>query len=90
MKLESKSFPKEGTIPRLYTCDGKDCSPHLIWSEFPGDSKSFALPVIDPDAPGGDFIHWLITNIPAETRKIEEGEVPSETEQIINDFGKKD
>ena len=90
MKLKSKSFAKEGMIPRLYTCDGDDCSPHLIWSEFPEDSKSFALSVIDPDAPGGDFIHWLITNIPIQTRKIEEGEVPSEAEQIMNDFGKKD
>lgn len=90
MKLESKSFAEEGKIPRLYTCDGDDRSPHLIWSEFPGDSKSFALSVIDPDSSKGDFIHWLITNIPVQTRKIEEGEVPSGAEQIMNDFAKKD
>lgn len=90
MKLESKSFAKKGMISRLYTCDGEDRSPHLTWSEFPENSKSFALSVIDPDAPGRDFIHWLITNIPVQTRKIEEGEVPSGAEQIMNDFGKKD
>ncbi|KKK76543.1 hypothetical protein LCGC14_2862550, partial [marine sediment metagenome] len=28
--------------------------------------------------------------IPAKTRKIEEGEVPSGAEQIMNDFAKKD
>ncbi len=43
-----------------------------------------------PTPRGGDFIHWLITNIPVQTRKIEEGEVPSGAEQIMNDFGKKD
>ena len=90
MKLESKSFPKEGMIPRLYTCDGDDCSPHLIWSEFPEDSKSFALSVIDPDAPGRDFIHWLIINISAGVTEIAEREVPEGAEQIVNDFGMKE
>jgi len=90
MKLESKSFPKEGMIPRLYTCDGDDCSPHLIWSEFPEDSKSFALSVIDPDAPGKDFIHWLIINISAGVTEIAEGEVPEGAEEIVNDFGMKE
>jgi len=90
MKLESRSFPDEEMIPRLYTCDGEDRSPHLTWSEVPQGTKSFALSVIDPDAPGGDFIHWLIINIPTETRQIEEGEVPPGAEQIRNDFGKRD
>ena len=70
MKLESKSFPKEVRFLVSILAMGRIVHPSLIWSEFPGDSKSFALPVIDPDAPGGDFIHWLITNIPAETRGI--------------------
>lgn len=90
MKLKSRSFQDEGMIPRLYTCDGEDRSPHLAWSEVPPDTKSFALSLIDPDAPGGDFIHWLITNIPAEVTEITEGEVPRGAQQVVNDFGKKD
>ncbi len=90
MKLESKSFQDEEMIPRLYTCDGEDHSPHLAWSEVPSGAKSFALSVIDPDAPGGDFIHWLIISIPAEVTEIAEGEVPRRAEQVVNDFGKKD
>jgi len=90
MKLESKSFQDQGMIPRLYTCDGQDRSPHLAWSEVPPDTKSFALSVIDPDAPGGDFIHWFIMNIPAGVTEIAEGEVPQGAEQVVNDFGKKD
>lgn len=89
MKLESRSFRNEEMIPSLYTCEGEDCSPHFVWSEVAPDSKSFALSAIDPDAPGGDFVHWLIINIAAETREIEEGKVPQEAEQIMNDFGKK-
>jgi len=90
MKLESKSFHDEEMIPRLYTCDGEDRSPHLAWSEVPSGAKSFALSVIDPDAPGGDFIHWLIISIPAEVTEIAEGEVPRGAEQVVNDSGKKD
>ena len=90
MKLESRSFQNQGMIPSLYTCDGENRSPHLVWSEIPPDTKSFALSVIDPDAPGGDFIHWLIINIPVKVTEIAEGEVPQEAEQVVNDFGKKD
>jgi len=87
MKLESKSFLNEEMIPRLYTCDDQNRSPHLVWSEVPEGTKSFAISVIDPDAPGRDFIHWLIINIPREVREIVEGEVPEGAEQIVNDFG---
>ena len=90
MKLESKSFPNEEMIPHLYTCDGQNRSPHLTWSEVPEDAKSFALSVIDPDAPGRDFIHWLIINISAGVTEIAEGEVPEGAEQIVNDFGMKE
>ena len=87
MKLKSKSFRGEEMIPSLYTCDGRDISPHLVWSEVPEDTKSFALSVIDPDAPGRYFIHWLVINIPKGKREIAEGEVPEEASQIVNDFG---
>jgi len=33
--IESQAFSSGGTIPKLYTCDGKDVSPPLIWSVSP-------------------------------------------------------
>jgi len=34
---------------------------------------SFALIVEDPDAPNGTFTHWVLFDIPGETRELPEG-----------------
>ena len=52
------------TFPTEYTCDGKNSSPELMWTEL-REAKGYALIVEDPDAPGGSFVHWVAYNIPA-------------------------
>ncbi|MGH7879707.1 MAG: YbhB/YbcL family Raf kinase inhibitor-like protein, partial [Candidatus Binataceae bacterium] len=32
-----------GTVPRLYTCDGEDISPAVVWSGTPAEAKTLAL-----------------------------------------------
>lgn len=51
MRIVSTAFTHEGAIPSLYTCEGKDVSPPISWSEVPPGTKSLALIVDDPDAP---------------------------------------
>ena len=87
MKLESSAFSANGTIPAKYTCDGQDISPSLTWDEPPPGTQSFALIVDDPDAPGRTFVHWILYNLPAETRQLLEG-IDSIGIQGKNDFGK--
>lgn len=87
MELKSPDFDHEGPIPTRFTCDGEDLSPELVWNGVPSNTKSFALTCIDPDAPRGDFIHWLLHDIPADTKKLLRGEPPFGVE-VINDFGK--
>lgn len=65
MKLESSAFSANGLIPSEYTCDGKNISPSLAWTEIPDGTRSLALIVDDPDAPRGTFVHWVIYNLPA-------------------------
>ncbi len=65
MKLESSAFSANGLIPSEYTCDGKNISPPLTWTEVPAATKSLALIVDDPDAPRGTFVHWVAYNLPA-------------------------
>jgi len=90
MKLESQAFNEQNDIPVMYTCDGDDISPHLFWSEFPVETKSFALTCIDPDAPMGDFNHWFVANIPATTVQLKDGcSCPKGAIEVENDFGKK-
>ncbi len=89
MKLESNGFEKGQPIPSQFTCDGQNLNPELHWSQQPEETKSFALSLRDPDAPSGDFVHWLICNIPAQTTSIEQDSVPENSLQVENDFGKK-
>lgn len=72
LELTSSSF-RGGKIPRKFTCDGEETSPALAWSAPPADTRSFALFVTDPDAPGGNFVHWILYDVPAEKRALPEG-----------------
>jgi hypothetical protein len=55
-------------------CTGENRSPQLSWSDVPAGTKSFAIVIHDPDAPtSGGFYHWVIFNIPGETRELAEG-----------------
>lgn len=88
MKLRSKDFRDNENIPPKFTCDGEDISPHLSWENPPNETKSFALSVTDPDAPGGEFIHWLVSDIPKDIRSFDVGRLPDAARQVTNDFGK--
>ena len=86
MKLTSSVFKHKEKIPTKYTCDGDDVSPPLKIEEAPEGTKSFALIVDDPDAPVGTWVHWVVWNIPADTKDIAENTAPGT--EGLNDFGK--
>jgi Raf kinase inhibitor-like YbhB/YbcL family protein len=69
-------FEPDGPIPPRYTCEGRDESPALRWSEVPDNVRTFVLIVDDPDAPGGRFVHWVVYDLPAETCALAEGIPP--------------
>lgn len=87
MELKSNDFGDNQDMPSELTCDGQDLSPHLSWGPAPEGTKSFALSCIDPDAPMGNFVHWLVCNIPASVTELERGQKPPGLE-VQNDFGK--
>jgi len=81
MKIISSQFIHEGLIPSVYTCDGKNISPPLSISGVPEGTKSFVLIMDDPDVPksirpDGVWDHWVVFNIPPETREISENKNP--------------
>jgi Raf kinase inhibitor-like YbhB/YbcL family protein len=76
-KITSLEFGEGQPLPRRFTCDGMDISPPLNWKNDPAGTISFTLVVNDPDAPAGGWVHWLLFNIPAETRQLAEG-IPAE------------
>lgn len=90
MRLKSKDFEDNSSIPSEFTCDGRDVSPQLSWEDVPAGTKSFALSVADPDAPMRTWIHWLIHDIPKDVRTIEQDGLPKGAKEVENDFGMKD
>ena len=74
--LTSTTFAEGEPIPRKYTCDGDDISPPLEWSDPPEGVQSFALIADDPDAPTGTWVHWVLYDLPAETRTLPEAVPP--------------
>lgn len=71
MVLHSDAFADGATIPQVYSCDGKNISPHLSWTGAPAQTKSFALTVFDPDArAGAGFWHWVVYNIGTDVSSL--------------------
>jgi len=93
MKMSSASFSAGEMIPKKFACDGPDVSPNLNWTEPPAKTQSFALIMDDPDAPAGTWVHWVLFDLPADTRELAEGVAKQEqlangARQGRNDFGK--
>jgi Raf kinase inhibitor-like YbhB/YbcL family protein len=93
LELTSPDFPAGETIPKPYTCDGGDLSPALAWKEPPAATQSFALIADDPDAPVGNWVHWVIFDMPRTLRSLPQNFPKDEqaadgTRQGKNDFDK--
>ena len=95
LTLTSKAFPNQSSIPAQYTCEGKNMSPPLSWSGVPGDAKTLALIVDDPDAPDPAapktiWTHWVLYNLPASDGTLSEGakaaDLPQGTREGTNDW----
>lgn len=92
IELTSTAFQPGETIPKQHTGDGADQSPPLRWSEPPKGTQSLALICDDPDAPRGTWVHWVLFNLPAQARELNESVPTTESlsnggKQGKNDFG---
>ncbi len=73
LTITSPAFATNTSMPVIYTCQGDDTSPALDWPAPPNGTKSLALIVDDPDAPGGIWVHWVVYNLPADSRGLPSG-----------------
>ncbi len=77
MKIISKEFKHGEYIPEKFTCRGENVNPELEFLDVPSEAKSLVLIMDDPDVPPSlredrNFDHWILFNIPPETRKVSE------------------
>src|SRR3989449_4628604 len=77
-----------GTFPREFTCDGADRAPRLEWGATPSGTEELAVEMLDPDAPGGTFTHWLVYGIPPGTSSLA-ASLPAGALDGANDFGRR-
>jgi Raf kinase inhibitor-like YbhB/YbcL family protein len=68
--IRAASLVPGSVLPDVYTCKGASESPEVTWDGVPAGTKSLALILDDPDAPGGRFTHWLVFNIPPDSRGL--------------------
>jgi Raf kinase inhibitor-like YbhB/YbcL family protein len=76
-----------GTVPREFTCDGANRFPRLQWNTPPSGTQELAIELLDPDAPGGTFTHWLVYGIPPAISGL--AAVPARAAEGVNDFGRR-
>jgi hypothetical protein len=70
IKVSSSAFDNGGKIPAEYTCEGKSVAPPLSWSAVPPQTRSIAVLVEDPDAPGGTYQHFAAFNLPPDRKSL--------------------
>jgi len=85
MEIKSSAFHHRGSIPEKYTCEGSNINPPLEFFEIPSGTVSLALIMDDPDVPAfvrkdQMWVHWIIYNMPPDTRAIKEHSTPPGTQ----------
>ena len=94
-RLDSASFQEKVRpyvrMPNDSTCYGGNTSPALTWSDAPVGTVSLALIAEDVDHHTGDYVHWVLYNIPPGATELPEGiststeVLPDGTTQGTND-----
>lgn len=91
--LSSPVFEENETIPTLYTCDGSNVSPPLMWGDSPRPAASYAVVMLDRDAHGkggAPFVHWVIFNLAPDVKTLAENmrrnRLPGAAAEGTNDF----
>ena len=76
--LTTPAFKANEKIPAKFSCDGQNVNPAFIFSNIPAGTKQLVLTMHDPDVPktllpSGNFDHWFVWDIPANSKGIAEG-----------------
>ena len=91
LEVISTAFGNAKSMSDKYTCDDVDVSPPLEWKNAPAGTKSFSIICETPDAPTGNWVQWVIYDIPAEVTSLpqsvaKKGQLDFGAKQGKNDF----
>jgi len=97
LSIRSPSFTDGSSIPQRHTCEGADVSPPLEFDGAPAGTRSLALVVDDPDAPDPRaptrvWVHWVLYDLPPDTRALPEAlaasRLPKGAREGVNDWNR--
>ncbi len=71
--LLCNDFKANDALPPKFTCAGEGHSPPLWWNDAPKTAVSFTVMLVDVEAPGGAFTHWVLFDLPSLTRRLSSG-----------------
>jgi Raf kinase inhibitor-like YbhB/YbcL family protein len=63
LEVRSVAVTDGAPIPARCARDGGDEQPDLQWSPAPEGTHELVVLCVDPDAPTGTFLHWLVSGI---------------------------
>lgn len=86
LTVSSPDLPRD-MFPREFSCDGANRLPQLQWSAPPSGTQEVAIELLDPDAPGGTFTHWLVFGLSPSSTSL--AAVPASAAEGVNDFGRR-
>jgi Raf kinase inhibitor-like YbhB/YbcL family protein len=87
--VTSSVFTDGRPIPPQFTCSDGGAAPDLAWRGVPAGTKSVALVVTDPDAPGGTFVHWVLYGLPPRDGRLAGDQPPAGASEADNSSGEK-
>lgn len=88
LEIISPVFRDGSPIPPQYSCRSQNVNPPLNIFNVPAGAQSLTLIMHDPDAVSGDYLHWLVWDIPPGTESIPVNSVPVGAVQGKNGSGK--
>ncbi|HUH65927.1 MAG TPA: YbhB/YbcL family Raf kinase inhibitor-like protein [Syntrophales bacterium] len=91
LEVTSSAFGHAKSMSDKFTCDDVDISPPLEWKNVPAGTKAFAIICETPDAPQGNWVQWLVYDIPASVTSLPQalprtGQLEDGAKQGKNDF----
>lgn len=95
-KLLSNAFENGKVMPSKYATasltGGKNYSIPLSWENPPTGTKSFSVTIVDLHPITNNWVHWMVINIPADIKLLEEGasgskQMPQGSKELDNSFG---
>lgn len=95
LTVSSPALTDGSAIPQRYVASGAggvNVSIPLTWSGTPTDTASFAVAMVDRARAARDWVHWLVTSLPATTTGLPEGasgKLPAGSVEHLNTSGRR-